>query len=236
MILLKDIFDALAFGELSGISLGSTGEIDEDDYPQIISHINMGLTALYKRFNLKQQELILYQQEDVSLYYLHADRVGALADMDDTVYILYNENNPFEDDLLKVLAIYDEDEDLVPLNNRNNDDSVFTPSPDILKMTPEDPVEYRTITYQANHPKIVITDSFDPDRYELEAPEFLKEALLLYVAGRVFRSKKRGTDKGPSEASTFMIEYETACMKLQVFGLIPEDDESTSSFANNGWA
>jgi hypothetical protein len=80
--------------------------------------------------------------------------------MDETAYILYDEDKLLDDDLLRVLEIYDEDGEEIPLNNRRLLTSIFTPSYDILNMTPDVPTEYRTIVYQASHPKIVVTDGY----------------------------------------------------------------------------
>lgn len=237
MLLLSDLFDTLAFGELSGIKLGSAGEIVEANYPKIVSHINLGLLELYKRFNIKRDELTIYQHADTTRYNLKSEHLGAVADMAADVYILEDEDNPFADDLIKVLEVYDEDEDQLPLNDKNDSTSVFTPSPDILKMTPASPVETVSVLYKASHPKIVITDNFDPDVYELEMPEFLQEALLFYVAARAFSGIKTGgvdTAKNPTYA--LLTQYETACHKIQMFNLEPEVNDTQTGFENNGWA
>jgi hypothetical protein len=161
--------------------------------------------------------------------------MGEVDDMDETIYVVYDEEEPFNDDLLKVLEVYDEEGELLPINDKYKDNSVFTPSFDTLTMIPADPAEYITLIYQAAPNKIVLTANFDPERYEIDVPGFLKEALLLYVASRVFRSIKRGAKEGPSEASSYMIDFETACMKLKIFGMIPDNNETSAGFEDNGW-
>ena len=50
---LSDVFDQLAYGEFSKIFLGESGAIPQSNWNRIITHINLGLTELYKRFDLK---------------------------------------------------------------------------------------------------------------------------------------------------------------------------------------
>ena len=54
-MLLSDIFEQLTMGEVSQLSLGGTNEggVLPQDYPKIVPHINLALTEIYKRFNLK---------------------------------------------------------------------------------------------------------------------------------------------------------------------------------------
>ena len=58
---LQDIFDALSAGELSQISIGgqAAGVINKENRAKLLPHINMGLTALFKRFRLKEGELTI---------------------------------------------------------------------------------------------------------------------------------------------------------------------------------
>ena len=51
---LKEVFDQLTYGELSQLSIGgqAQGEITEENYARVVAHVNLGLSAIYKRFHL----------------------------------------------------------------------------------------------------------------------------------------------------------------------------------------
>ena len=58
-MLLSELFDQLTFGELSQIYVAGRDEIgiQAADYEKIIPHINLGLTELHKRFEIKTNTL-----------------------------------------------------------------------------------------------------------------------------------------------------------------------------------
>ena len=72
---LSDIFSQLAYGELSQVSLvdQGTGLISTTKYAPVVAHVNMGLTALYTRFHLKESRLILPLRAGQVSYPLHSD-------------------------------------------------------------------------------------------------------------------------------------------------------------------
>ena len=68
---LQDIFDKLTFGELSQIGVSGNGTgISQEDYPKLISHVNLGLTDLYTKFPLREREVVIQQYDEISFYEL----------------------------------------------------------------------------------------------------------------------------------------------------------------------
>lgn len=63
---LIEIFNQLTFGELAQLSMGGmdAGEINDKNYDAVLSHINLGLTALHKRFPLKEGRLVVALQQE----------------------------------------------------------------------------------------------------------------------------------------------------------------------------
>jgi hypothetical protein len=229
MIILQDLFDTLAYGELSNLALGnsSTGSIVESEYPKIVSHINLGLMELYKRFPLKKGELKVIQQTNVDTYYLRSEFVGE--------YIEDNDNNPFEDDIIKVDAVFNEIGDELPLNNSHNINSVFTPAFDILKMVPSDPVQTVSVVYQARYPKIVVYPQFNPSHIELYIPDFIVEPLISYVAARIYKGMI-ALEGEANPNTSYMQQYELACKKIELYGLSANNNDSRDNkFISNGW-
>ena len=59
---LQEIFDALWYGELSQVFQGGTDAtegIREEDRKKVISHIQLGLTSLHRRFNYRLKMICL---------------------------------------------------------------------------------------------------------------------------------------------------------------------------------
>jgi hypothetical protein len=236
MITLKEIFDNLAYGEFANLALGNSplGTLTEDKYPKIVSALNLGLVEIYKRFILKRKQCLLKQQIGVTTYYLRSDYVG---DYIETVEDGSFEDNYFNDDLIKVLEVTDAAGDSVPLNNpRYPDTGVFTQAFDTITMKPASSLQTYTVTYQAEYPKIIIADDFDPNEIRLFFPNFILEALLAYIAARVFKGKTSKSAEGETNLSTtFNYQFENACKKIIELGLAEEAEERSNKFVTKGF-
>jgi len=239
MILLQEIFDTLATGEFSHIKLGNSlqGTIAEADYPKIVSAVNLGLLDLYKKFQLRKGEFVVHQHPAVMNYYLRKERAASLDEMGDYSYIEIPEDETFPKDFLNVNSLWEDDGTEIPLND--NTQKVlggFTPAFDILKMVPRNPPIAVHVEYRARYPKIVITESFDPEKIELHVPDFIMEPLLYFVASRVFRGiASKATEGETTSAITYHTLYRTACLEIQQSGLVTTDDNSNERFSNDGW-
>lgn len=241
MILLSKIFDDLAYGEFANIAMGKSqlDSITEKHYPRVLSALNLGLTELYKRFKLKEKEFDIHQQTGVSVYYLRTDNMGDVGDLDSETYLVSsNDDDPFADDIIKILEAYDSDGEEVKINfSGDPDNSIFTQAHDIIKMTPSSPLETISIVYQATHPPITITPNFDPKLVKLYFPDFILEALLNFVASRIFKGKTSKAAEGETHLSlTFIQQFEHACRKIVELGLVADEELSHNRFTTDGWA
>lgn len=122
---LREIFDSLTYGELSQLNIGGAKEgfIDDSNYDRMLTHVNLGLTALHRRFLLKEGSLALALTPGLYLYDLHSDHaistegIGLGLDLleldgeipvvdtstpEDAQYILDDLRAPFQDNLIKV--------------------------------------------------------------------------------------------------------------------------------------
>ena len=60
---LQKLFEHLTLGELKQLGIGGYEEykaIQEKDYPEIVSHLNLGLINLYTRFPMLEKELLRF--------------------------------------------------------------------------------------------------------------------------------------------------------------------------------
>lgn len=223
---LQDIFDQLTYGELSQLSVGGAenGAITEANWGKIIAHINLGLTALYKRFPLKQ-DMVLIPLVPGTLAYSTLTIAPAL---------------------LKIEQVLTTDEFELSLNDASDIYSVTTPSAstlrvpaDIVNQVVDLPDQYKTsgltLVYRANHPKIVKSlGYFDPSRVRLQLPDSHLEPLLLYVASRVHTPMGTGQFEGQM-GNNYYAKYEASCQAIETSNLKVDQGSQSTRLRDNGW-
>lgn len=234
---LKEIFDHLTYGELSQLSMGGgeAGVINADNYPRVISHINLGLTALYKRFQLKEGRIGFNLIKGRQLYKLDSE--------EDTSFILEPGQDEFLNDILKIgRVLTDLDFDL-DINNAANPYSCFTPGSNQLRLSKEvaaqelslpDDLKTTTLTvlYQANHPVIPVRVS-NPMTYEVELPVTHLEPLLLYIASRVHNPI--GMTNEFNAGNNYNAKYEASCKQIEFNNLVIDQGSQNTKSERNGW-
>lgn len=223
---LQEVFDQLTYGELSQLSMGGgeAGVISESNYPRVLAHINLGLTALYKRFPLKEGRVSVALVPGKLLY---------------TTAIVAPE-------LLKIERVLTDGGDELALNDESDIYSVFTPVasslrvpaivisqsadlPDWLKTTNLE------LVYRANHPKVVQgLGFFDPKRVHLQLPDSHLEPLLLFVASRAMTPMGVGQFEGQG-GNNYYAKYEAACAQLETTNLKVDQGAQNSRLHRNGW-
>lgn len=209
----------LSRGPLSNLSMSNDGDgtIAETKHPKMVDYLNEALLKLYARFDLLEKELILELDETVTNYKLRSAYAvsTALANPTNPHYIQDSVDNPFVDDLLKVLRVYTTSQTDLPLQLALNDDnhpkSVFTPQHDILQVP--DPVAGVPlyIMYQASHPVL----SGDGDGYldaEIIVPTILEPALISYASYLTY-SHMNGQEHA-AKAAEHLGAYEGLCAEI----------------------
>lgn len=225
---LQEIFDQLTYGELSQLSMGGgeAGVIDESNYPRVLQHINLGLTALYKRFTLKEGRIQLMFVPGQTTYAI----TSAFAQTNNrsqvpNKYLFDSVALPFKDDILKIERAYTDAGLEMDLNVNNSQYSLATPSmatirvhPDVVSRLPSLPDWLKTnglgLVYRANHPKILIGNGyFDPTKVLVQLPDSHLEALLLFVASRAHNPI--GVTNEFNAGNNYNAKYEAECKKLE---------------------
>lgn len=243
---LQEIFNQLTYGELSNLSIGGgeEGVISEENWDRVIAHINLGLTALYKRFPLKERRIVIELLQNKMVYPITSAYAESNTRSNETKYIL-DIGDPFKDDILKIENVYTDTGYEFGLNDLANKYSVFTPTATTLRI-PEEivnqaltlPPELHTNTldlvYRANHPQIVQGYSyFDPETYEVELPYSHLEPLLLFVASRV--NNPIGMTNEFHAGNSYAAKYEMACQQLEQVNLRVDQGAQNSNFQRGGW-
>lgn len=237
---LQEIFDQLTYGELSQLSIGGgeVGAITENNYPKVLAHVNLGLTALYTRFHLKAGRIILELVQNRTDYLFNSKFARANTRSREQVrYLVDSASSPFQDDVLKIEEVKTDRGTILNLNDHEDLYSLSTPAANILRipkpivdLAPGIPDEFKTswleVVYRANHPKIVQgIGLFDPTRIQVQLPESHLQALLLFIASRV--NTPTGMTGEYNPGNNYAMKYEAECAKLVELGL--QTDQGSGS-------
>lgn len=236
MIRLSDLFTDLASSELANTTLVSNNTISSTYYTKLISHLNAALRDLYTRFNLSERFIYVHQQTGVTRYFLRSEYMGTAREMGEECYILFEEDNLFSDNIIKIHSVYDEDKELLDINNKTSEYSVFTPELDVLEMEPSDPIQVVRVEYKATHPLLKVTEGFDPSKVDLECSSMFSNALQLYVAAKELKSIKAGSGANQNQVQPLWMQYERECRQIADSGMFVDINEVGQRFFDNGWA
>jgi len=235
---LLDILKDLTYGELSGLAIGNLipdefdNQPDPHQYEQVVSHINLGLKEIYKRFFLRSREIDIQQHEEITTYKLHSTYAQSNTGSPILIaerYILDTAELPFQDDILKVEEVYDEEGTKLPMNDTSEEYSVYTPAYNLVQIPFPNDENIFSVQYRACHPKIPITLSTDPDTIEVELPNSLHIALLQYVG---YRAHLRTNQE---KSADFWNQFKRTCDEVDQYGLEVQGEPGDWRFDQHGW-
>ena len=220
---LQEIFEQLTAGEFSQLSINraEAGVIDETNYQNVIGHINLGLTRLYTRFNLKERRLQFPLQAGSDTYQLNVH------------------------DILKVEKVLTDDEVELPLNDASNPYSCMMKSMNTLVVPAAVsdqvaglPEELRTtnlmVVYRANHPKLIHSTLFaGVGSINIELPYSHLEALLYFVASRV--NNPIGMTNEFHAGNSYATKFELACQELEGSGIQIDTTATNTKLREKGF-
>jgi hypothetical protein len=233
-MLLSTIFEHLYYGELSQLNLGGPedGGIQENNYGKVISFLNLGMTELYKRFSLREKELLIELDETITHYRIHSDYAENGGSLEPIKYIKDDPAAPFSNDLLLIMNVYDEWGEERPLNEWMDDNAVFTPETHVLQVP--NPVQGDTLSviYRAK-PDLVPTTTTDPTSVDVDVPDQLSTALFAYIAYRAHLGLPEGET---SKASASYARFNAICRDVEQRGMINKEGSRNDKLDDNGWS
>lgn len=245
---LQEVFDQLTMGELSQLSIGGNeaGVISPANYNRLVPHVNLALTALYKRFPLKENRFTLELQSNRTVYPLiNKYAVSSRSSREAVRYIKDSLAVPFTEDIHKIEKVVASTGYEFGLNDESDEYGMFTPSATVLRVSldvadqvmdlPDDlKTRLVEVVYRANHP-LIIADGADlePDMIELELPYSHLEPLLLFIASRVHTPT--GMTNEANLGNTYFAKYEAACQQLEMTNLRVDQGSQNSRLYRNGW-
>lgn len=236
---LADIFEHLTYGELSQLAIGGLIPSDDTsqplpkDHAKIMSHINVALKELYKRFFLASKEVIIQQYDHIETYvldYKYAETNKASSEP--YKYIIDSVFDPFLDDVLKIEQIFDEDGRGLFLNDRTEPWSLFTPTYRSIQIPYPMQSNNLNIQYRASHPTLKYVPGMSPEDIEIMIPDGLLEPLLLYIAHRAFGTLN--VDQN-AEGNNYLQKFEASCQRITTLGLQVTPEYGNHRLDNSGW-
>lgn len=230
----EDLFKQLSHGELRNLSMANEGNgtIRTSDIPALTDYTNDGLTSLYTRFCLRERDLLIEQKIHITNYHLLSRFSASNPDREPTDYgyIIDLPNDPYMDDAIKILAVFDQNGRERPLNDSEHLMSFFTPYPTVLQIPAPVGGEPIGVHYQAKHPVLeygVLTSTID-------LPAVLQPALKSYVAHKVYLHMN--TQENSAKAQEHFASYEAICVQVEGKDAANMSSSTTNTnFERNGW-
>lgn len=240
---LSDFFSDSVYGDLWNLYLGGfdpespESSPDPVKYAQLVAAVNSGLNQLYIEFFLRSEEHYIELNQAQTTYKLHSDYAQSNLASPYPIgerYIADTADNPFQDNILKIEEVYDEDGLKLPLNDTTEDLSCYTPAYNVLQVPyPEDGMTL-SVQFRASHPRIVYTGvtTFDPSAVEIELPNSLKDSLGYYVASKLLRPM--GGER-VVEADNYFQLFKDSIRVIKEEGLEVQGETLGSKFEDRGW-
>ena len=242
---LGSIFQQLAHGEFSELNFGDgQGVIGPNNFDRMTNMVNLGLAALYKRFKIKEGRVWLQLEEGKYEYILHSD-YAVSTKVPKEKYIIDSKGNPFINDINKIEEVSTQEDFKWPLNDPNQPYSVITLKQNVLefpKIFIDDqknmPEKMRgtllKVTYRAGHGAAICCPSYyDPNMVDVPLPDMYLEALLYFVASRVYNPI--GFNQDFHHGNNFAAKFEAECQRLELMGLQLDSTVMNDRFVKNGW-
>lgn len=237
---ISDILSQLTYGELRQVGLGGFefGGVRTEDYPELVSHLNIALRNIYTRFPIKDKELIVCPVAGQTEYELSSE--FAYSSGNENWFILDTVEKPYTDDLLKIGTVYDSAGEVVSLNDHNDPYGVFTPSYKTIQIPLFSSGNLHLIYRMA--PTIIVPPVDEDDATEVAAflntevylPEPLEEAFYSYVEYRVHKS--RGGELGIATAAAAKQNYDLLCAEIEKRDVLNSPSVATNVRPElNGW-
>ena len=225
-MLLTEILDSLAGSELANLNCVVDGAVLEAKIPAIVTAINLGLVKLYTRFQLKKRLLSISVVSTQLVYNL----VSANAVSVDVGGYILDADDPFTDDLIKILTITDSEGADVRFDGFNG---VMLLSPKTFRFAeaPED--DTYIIEYVARPAKVVYVNDTD---IEVDLPDAYLPPLLAYIASRFYSPVGIALDSNRSSLDvSYLQRYETECQLLENKGINAGNYLESDNFTQHGF-
>lgn len=206
-MLISDVILQAQGGELSNLSL-------KDNTPEnnaiIIQYINLGLIALYKKFNLATAEVVI--------------ELGRATTPSDDYTMISDTLYQLPDEAGTIVGAYEENGCEININVEDDVLSIFTPSWNTVQIPTATEGSFVSIIYTKN-PTYITAET-----ETLPLPTNLLIALLHYIGYRAHGSLDGSLN---TENNSHLMRFNAECEEIKRLGTITADD--LSSVGNLYW-
>ncbi len=230
-MILQELFSYIAELDSASIDLdtGGDGVIVASNYNKVIKAINLGLLQLYSEFPVREKMLVVQLYAHITEYVLTDDFADSNAGSTETYkYIQDTTFDPFSNDVLKILTVSNEGGEELPLNQNNQEWSVFTPAYNIIQHPFPDNENAIFVMYRARHAEIAANAVITT--YDVEIPPQILPLLLLFVHHRLLASIN------PKESMAKLQEFMLQMQKTQGLILFHNEGSANEKLTQNGFA
>lgn len=232
-----NLFEMLSLGELSNLSISNegSGTIPEKHQKKILLYANEGMMRIYSKFVLNEKDVTILLWDHITYYHLRKEFSKNFQAGENDVcarirYILDLPHEPFEEDVIRILQVYDAQGNPMPLNNEEHPLSLFTPQANVLQVPRPEADTALSVHYQAKHP--VLTQDL---KQEIILPEVLQGALTSFVAYKVY--SHMNTQESTAKSQEHYSLFTAICADVLENDLVNTSPSSTNiRFAANGWS
>lgn len=248
------LLQKLSYGHLSDLSIAGEGSgvVPVANIPKLVMRVEDALVQLYTRFPLQLRTLVLETVSGLYHYTLTAPFAQTSGSTELNKYIKDTVAMPFLDDVLLVTAVLgneatlpktpyftphgkpdDNNYRLLPLDDTGGELSWFNTSYDTLSMDYPVTGDRYLVQYRAKHARLELQPA-DPTAVDIRVPSVLENALLSYVAAKVY-SGMGGTDAA-LKTKQLMDEFERDCRFHEDRGTFQQVADYTNTKAMlGGW-
>lgn len=229
----SEVYKALALTTLKSAGFITDDKIGIEEWgkPEVLALINEGLTRLHSRFQLKTNNCIVEMKEGRTDYPLQ--KPYSYEQFNPTIapypYIMDTPQEPFQEDVIKILEVYDNKGNRRILNDTGSgNEGLFTPRPDTLQVVWPRKFEALNIQYQAKHKEVTQEGEY------VDLPETLYSALENWVGYRYHTGLN--TEGSSAKAAEYLQLYESICGEVTDHALVGHTDSfSNFKFEQRGW-
>jgi len=234
---LSELFNYISYGELANLYIGnpSDGVIRQQDYPKIISNINIALMEIYKQVPLRYDQVAIQQYSHIFEYKLDkkysyaANGLNPILPDGGRAYIIDSTYSPFLDNVIHITGVYTEVGQELPINDSKNINSINTPAPNIIQIPYPIDENALYVVYRAHPPKLN-PNIASISGVEVDIPSVVIEPLLAYLGYRAYIN-----DTGKPESMTYFNRFNMLIAGIQNAGVMSETIVNTR-FKDNLWA
>ena len=234
-MILSECLDILARGKLSNLALSVNDTISENRRAKVIDAINEALTRLYTTLPIKEKSVFLRVYEGRTDYVLSsAHSVRNITE--DTIYNPYDfyiedtTSEPFLDDILTILEIYDDLGLQRPLNDPDDPMGIMIPEENLISVKTVINDQILNICYRAKH--LILTP--EELQSKIELPENLFGALFSYTAYLIH--SHLNTQEAVANAQKYYSEYQNIINDVTMNGTLGANKLiSDKKFIKRGW-